>query len=87
MQNNDAAQPLPSLSFQQRRRQLLLLAGGLVFIGIAALGIYWWVSGRFYESTDDAYIGGNVAVISPASPAMLRIFWSPTMPLCTQGNP
>lgn len=65
MSNNDAALPLPSLSFQQRRRQLLLLAAGLVFIGIAALGIYWWVSGRFYESTDDAYVGGNVAVISP----------------------
>jgi len=28
-------------------------------------GIHWWTVGRFIESTDDAYIGGNVTVIGP----------------------
>jgi membrane fusion protein (multidrug efflux system) len=28
-------------------------------------GIDWWKTGRFIESTDDAYVGGNVTSISP----------------------
>ena len=28
-------------------------------------GRYWWTAGRFIESTDDAYVGGNVTAISP----------------------
>ena len=28
-------------------------------------GIHWWTVGRFIESTDDAYIGGDVTVIGP----------------------
>jgi membrane fusion protein (multidrug efflux system) len=45
-------------------------------LGIAALAISicmgggwygydWWTTGRFMESTDDAYVGGNVTTISP----------------------
>jgi membrane fusion protein, multidrug efflux system len=26
---------------------------------------HWWTVGRFIESTDDAYVGGEVTVISP----------------------
>jgi len=28
-------------------------------------GYYWGTTGRFIESTDDAYVGGNVTPISP----------------------
>jgi membrane fusion protein (multidrug efflux system) len=42
-------------------RAVLLLAA----IGVAGAGYHWWTQGRFVEDTDDAYIGGDVTVISP----------------------
>jgi membrane fusion protein (multidrug efflux system) len=33
--------------------------------GAAAYGHNWWTVGRFIESTDDAYVGGNVTPIAP----------------------
>jgi membrane fusion protein, multidrug efflux system len=43
------------------------------FVGLAcaavlaasAYGYHWWTVGRFFQSTDDAYVGGNVTPISP----------------------
>jgi membrane fusion protein, multidrug efflux system len=47
------------------RRTLLLLAAGAVLIGAAAwFGPSWWTMGRFIESTDDAYVGGEVTTLS-----------------------
>ena len=46
---------------------------GLAFAGLAlaatlggvGYGRYWWDVGRFIETTDDAYAGGNVTAVSP----------------------
>lgn len=32
---------------------------------VAGFGYHWWATGRWLESTDDAYVGGNVTSISP----------------------
>ena len=40
---------------------LIMVAG----FGLAKSGYDWWTVGRFVESTDDAYVGGDVTVISP----------------------
>jgi membrane fusion protein (multidrug efflux system) len=40
---------------------LIALAG----LGVTAFGYHWWTVGRFIESTDDAYVGGDVTVIAP----------------------
>ena len=40
----------------------LTLGGGLAAAWYAE---HWWTVGRFIESTDDAYVGGEVTVISP----------------------
>ncbi|HEY1431267.1 MAG TPA: HlyD family secretion protein [Stellaceae bacterium] len=37
----------------------------LIGIGAAWYGHQWWTVGRFFESTDDAYVGGDVTVIAP----------------------
>jgi membrane fusion protein (multidrug efflux system) len=37
----------------------------LVTFGAVGLAYDWWTVGRFIESTDDAYIGGDVTVIAP----------------------
>lgn len=48
------------------RRRLLL---SLVLAGFAAVAIgvggWWLASGRYYESTDDAYVGGNLVQVTP----------------------
>lgn len=53
------------------RRRLSLKHAGLfvaaIVLGVAAtaLGARWWTVGRFIQSTDDAYVGGNVTEIAP----------------------
>jgi membrane fusion protein (multidrug efflux system) len=47
-------------------RQWLL--AGAVTLGTVVAGTYgyeWWSTGRFIESTDDAYVGGDVTSIAP----------------------
>jgi membrane fusion protein, multidrug efflux system len=39
--------------------------GGLIALAGAQYGYEYWSVGRFIESTDDAYAGGNVTPISP----------------------
>ncbi|HWK47729.1 MAG TPA: HlyD family secretion protein [Stellaceae bacterium] len=43
------------------------LVGAALIIGLGAAwyGHDWWTIGRFIESTDDAYVGGDVTVIAP----------------------
>lgn len=47
----------------KRKRQLIVLTLALLLIA-AACFLYWFLHARFYEETDDAYVGGNVIQIS-----------------------
>jgi membrane fusion protein, multidrug efflux system len=47
-------------------KRLALYAGvGLAVVVLLAYGRYWLTAGRFVESTDDAYVGGDITVIAP----------------------
>ncbi|HET6237984.1 MAG TPA: HlyD family secretion protein [Acetobacteraceae bacterium] len=47
-------------------RRLALAGVALAILtGAAWYGHEWWNNGRFIESTDDAYVGGNVTSIAP----------------------
>jgi len=51
---------------QLRPKQLALALLALAAIaGGCWYGYGWWTVGRFFESTDDAYVGGDVTAISP----------------------
>ena len=52
------------LKFGLKRLALAWLALAVTLGGIA-YGRYWWTVGRFIESTDDAYAGGNVTPVAP----------------------
>jgi membrane fusion protein (multidrug efflux system) len=41
------------------------LAVSSVIVVLAAAATYWFLVSRFYESTDDAYVGGDVTVMAP----------------------
>ena len=48
------------------RRRVVL--AGVALLALAAGGWYgqeWWTVGRFIESTDNAYVGGDIATIAP----------------------
>jgi membrane fusion protein (multidrug efflux system) len=46
-----------------RQRWLIILAA-VVVLGTLIWALYWFFDARFYESTDDAYVGGNVVSIT-----------------------
>ena len=37
----------------------------VVLIGAAIIGNWWWVEGRWIESTDNAYVQGDIVTLSP----------------------
>ena len=47
----------------KRKRQLILLTLLLLVIAVACF-LYWFLHARFFQETDDAYVGGNVVQIS-----------------------
>ena len=52
-------------SLQNRRKVGLAVIGGVVVMVGAAYGAYWAMVARYYQSTDDAYVNGNVVQITP----------------------
>jgi membrane fusion protein, multidrug efflux system len=57
----------PTVSAVRVSSRQLGLAGAALVIGLGAAwyGHHWWTVGRFIETTDDAYVGGEVTVIGP----------------------
>jgi membrane fusion protein, multidrug efflux system len=67
----EITEDLPKVPTRETRKRLSpkrLALAGAAFAILAAAGWYghdWWTTGRFIESTDDAYVGGNVTSIAP----------------------
>ena len=53
------------------RRTAMAGVAAAVLVGGAWYGANWWTTGRFIESTDDAYVGGNVTAISAHVPGYI----------------
>src|SRR5579883_3255629 len=65
MQRADVAAPRKVRLLPGLKR--LALAGATIAL-VAGAGWYgsdWWRNGRFIETTDDAYAGGNVTAVAP----------------------
>jgi membrane fusion protein (multidrug efflux system) len=67
----ELAEDLPKAPTREARKRLspkrLALAGATlaILLGGGWYGHGWWTDGRFIESTDDAYVGGNITSIAP----------------------
>jgi membrane fusion protein, multidrug efflux system len=48
-----------------RRKLLLVLLAASVLLAGAAYGGYYYAYGRYHESTDDAYVNGNLVQLTP----------------------
>jgi membrane fusion protein (multidrug efflux system) len=61
-----AAAPVqPPVQKKKRKSFLLPIIGVALLAGAAWYGYDYWTTGRFMVSTDDAYVHGDIAVISP----------------------
>jgi membrane fusion protein, multidrug efflux system len=50
---------------EDRRKQLMFGFAALLVVAGLLYGLYWLLHGRYYESTDNAYVNGNVVQITP----------------------
>jgi membrane fusion protein, multidrug efflux system len=57
----------PTATTSKRRRGLMVL-GGVAILGGVVYGSYWFVSARHYQSTDDAYVDGDLVQITSEVP-------------------
>jgi len=62
---NGANVPQPGRARKSLKRMALMVSIVLATLGLARVTYIWWSVGRFIESTDDAYVGGDVTVIAP----------------------
>ena len=52
-----------------KRRMVGPIIGVVALLAAIGYGTYWWTTARFLVSTDDAYIGANIALVSARIPA------------------
>jgi membrane fusion protein (multidrug efflux system) len=53
------------------RKLLLSGCGAVLVVAVAALGMHWYSVSRFIESTDDAFVGGDITVLAPKVPGFI----------------
>jgi membrane fusion protein, multidrug efflux system len=64
-QQNAAAAAAPAPKSNGKRRRLMTLVVLVIIIAAIAYGLYYFLIARFHESTDDAYVNGNIVQITP----------------------
>ncbi len=70
--NPETGLPSPKKNYQPALKRAALAAVVLLAVlGIIKFAHNWWTVGRFSQSTDDAYIGGDVTVIAPKVPGFI----------------
>ncbi len=64
--NGDTNLPAPGKSRRPSLKRAALVAlVAFAGLGVGKLAYDWWTVGRFTQTTDDAYVGGDVTVIAP----------------------
>ena len=61
---NDTTLNAGSTANGQRKRWILVAGAAFLILG-CAYGGYWWLTQRYVQGTDDAYVNGNVVQITP----------------------
>ncbi|HKU87126.1 MAG TPA: HlyD family efflux transporter periplasmic adaptor subunit [Casimicrobiaceae bacterium] len=65
---NDKTEQSAPKDVRGTRKRWLAIAGGVFIVIGVAWGAYWMLALRYAESTDDAYVSGNIVQITPQIP-------------------
>ncbi len=65
---SDAAKPANN----NNRRLGFVILGIVLLLGAVGYGLYWFLDARFYQSTDDAYVAGNVVAVTSRENATVQ---------------
>ncbi len=69
-----------------KRNTILLRIGALVLVILLSVFVWWFFSGRWHSSTDDAYIGGNVVAVMPLTGGSVVSINADTTQAVTEGQ-
>jgi membrane fusion protein (multidrug efflux system) len=79
--------PAASASSSNERRRALLTLLGAFALAAVAWGFYWFIYERHYESTDNAYVGGNLVLVTPQISATVVAIRADETDLVRAGQP
>jgi len=79
-----AAQSTPRQS--KTRRRWFAILGATVLIAAVGYGIYWFLALRFFQSTDDAYVAGNVVAVTSRENATVTELYADNTQTVRQGQ-
>jgi membrane fusion protein, multidrug efflux system len=86
--NTPANPEVTSSSTTPRARRLSLWSlGAVVVLSGLGWGVYWFTDGRFHESTDDAYVNGDVVQVTSEVPGTVIGLNVDDTQLVTAGQP
>src|ERR1700733_15356583 len=77
--------PAPVKNNSARTRGFIIL-GVVVVLCAIAYGLYWFFDARFYESTDDAYVSGDVVAVSSRENATVMVLHADNTQTVRQGQ-
>jgi membrane fusion protein, multidrug efflux system len=60
----------------ERRRTGFLLFGGVIVVAAVVYGAWWLLSGRYSETTDDAYVAGNIVAVTSRENATVTALYA-----------
>ena len=81
-----AAPAAPAQGNGKRRRNLIIISLVLLVL-LIAYGVYWFLVARHYESTDDAYVAGNVVQVTPQVTGIVTAIHADDTDLVKAGQP
>ncbi len=70
-----------------KRRSLLIAVSVVLFVLLLAYIVWWMIYARHYESTDDAYVSGNVVQLTPQVGGTVVAIYADDTELVEAGKP
>ncbi|MGD0191285.1 MAG: HlyD family efflux transporter periplasmic adaptor subunit [Rhizomicrobium sp.] len=68
------------------RRRALFGVGALVLLGLVVWGAYWLLYARYFQSTDDAYVSGDIVAVTARDPGTVLALHADNTQWVTRGQ-